>query len=307
MNPISTNFEFSPVISVGLDVHKKTIQLAALFGRDWLFERTFSTENLADLRKALLKLAKKAPVRACYEASGAGFRLHRLLTDWGVPCQVVAPSMIPQKPGEKKKCDRLDARRLAEYLAAGLLVAIHIPTSEDEADRNLVRCRFAFRKEVTQLKHRVVKFLDAQGKHYPAQAWTIAHRSWLANQRFALAADQMTYNFYLEQLLMTEARLNEIDMRIREMSVTVKYAQQVKVLCGFRGVDVLTAMVFLTELGDLSRFGSPQQLMAYLGLVPKVHQSGESGNRSKGCVMSTISGPRRQLFFPFSQGQLFDI
>lgn len=266
-------------ISVGLDVHKKTIRLAALKGREWIFERTFATSNLTDLRKALKKLSKIGVVRACYEASSAGFRLQRLITEWGMTCQVIAPSLIPKKPGEKKKCDRLDARMLAEYFDRNLLTTIHIPTTDEEADRNLVRCRFAFRKEVVRGKHRVVKFLDCQGRHYPETAWTAKHRQWLEKQQFASSSDQITFRSYLDHLRLTEARLREVDGYILSLSQTEKYQEQVQVLCAFRGVSVLTAMVFLTELGDLNRFPSPHKLMAYLGLVPEVHQSGESSRR----------------------------
>jgi len=180
---------------------RRTGSRAALSGREWLFERTFSTENLADLRKALLKLAKKAPVQACYEASGAGFRLHRLLTDWGISCEVIAPSLIPTKPGEKKKCDRLDARKLAEYFDRGLLTKIHIPTAEEEADRNLIRCRFTLRRDVTRSKHRVEKFLDCQGHHYSGTAWTQAHRLWLEKQEFPTKPNSLAFRRYLDQLV----------------------------------------------------------------------------------------------------------
>jgi transposase len=267
-------------ISVGLDVHKNTIRLAALSGQEWLLERTFSTSNLGDLRKALRRLSKLGEVRACYEASGAGFRLQRLLTEWGVSCQVIAPSLIPKKPGEKKKCDRLDARMLAEYFDRNLLTNIHIPTAEEEADRNLVRCRFAFRKEVVRGKHRVVKFLDCQGRHYPETAWTVKHRQWLKKQEFASKSDQLVFESYLEHLSLTEARLREVDGHIKDLSEQDQYRDGVRILCAFRGVSVLTAMVFLTEIGDLNRFPSPRKLMAYLGLVPKVHQSGESSRRA---------------------------
>lgn len=268
------------MISVGLDVHKKSIRLAALSGQEWLLERTFSTNNLGDLRKALRRLDKLGEVRACYEASGAGFRIHRLLTEWGISCEVIAPSLIPKKPGEKKKCDRLDAKMLAQYFDRNLLTTIHIPTAEEEADRNLVRCRFTFRKEVVRAKHRVVKFLDCQGRHFPGTAWTLKHRQWLKKQEFASKSDQIVFESYLEHLSLTEARLREIDGHIKDLSEQDKYRDQVRVLCAFRGVSVLTAMVFLTEIGDLSRFPSPRKLMAYLGLVPEVHQSGESSRRA---------------------------
>lgn len=295
MSQISSSPEFSPTISIGLDVHKRTIQLAALQGKDWVFERTFPTDKPGDLRKALVKLAKKAPVRACYEASGAGFVLHRLLTDWGIPCQVIAPSLIPVRPGEKKKCDRLDAQRLAQYQAAGMLTAVNVPTAEDESDRSLVRCRFAFRKDITRLKHRIVKFLDVSGMHYSGTAWTVEYRKWLASLTFPFKENGFVFRSYLEQLISTESRLSDLDAQIQQLADSSKYRSQVQVLRGFRGVETLTAMVFLTELGDISRFAAPNRLMAYLGLVPKVNQSGESDNRAKGITKGGNTAVRHVL------------
>ena len=295
MNQVITSQVISNIVSVGLDVHKRSISLAALQGRNWLLERTYSTDNLHDLKKALRKLSKHGQVQVCYEASGAGFRLQRLVTEWGMVCQVIAPSLIPIKPGEKKKCDRLDARRLAEYFDRHLLTPIHVPTAEEEADRNLVRCRFAFRKEVTRSKHRLVKLMDCLGHSYTETAWTQKHREWLKQQRFAAETDQLTFQYYFEHLEVTEARLRDIDGHIQKLSQTEKYRERVEILCAFRGVSVLTAMVFLTELGDPNRFASPRQLMAYLGLVPKVHQSGDSDNRSRGITKAGKSRVRHVM------------
>ena len=144
---IHQNEATGPVVDIGFDVHKKTIYLAALCGRVWLLERVFDAADLSKLHQALKKLAKHGQLRACYEASGAGFWLQRQMTAWGVSCEVIAPSLIPVKPGEKRKCDRLDARKLAQYFANGQLTSVRIPTPAEEADRDLVRCRFAFRKD----------------------------------------------------------------------------------------------------------------------------------------------------------------
>lgn len=264
------------VVYVGLDVHKRTIYLAARSERTWLLERVFDTQDLSKLRKALQSLTKHGQVRACYEASGAGFRLQRLLSEWGFLCEVIAPSLIPTKPGQKRKCDRLDAQRLAEYFASGHLTSVRIPTPQEEADRDLVRCRFAFRRDATKAKHRVVKFLARKGRDYFGTAWTIAHRDWLESQTFEHKSDLLSFRHLFDQVTGLEARLLEIDSEIRLLSQTERYLDQVRVLRGFRGVDTLTAMVFLTELGDLKRFGNHRQLMAYLGLVPSLHQSGDT-------------------------------
>lgn len=265
-----------PIVHVGLDVHKRTIYLAARLGNTWLLEKVFDAQNLAPFKKALKDLAKHGKLCACYEASGAGFKLHRTLSDWGIACDVIAPSLIPTKAGEKKKCDRLDARKLAQYLASGLLTSIRIPTLEEEADRDLVRCRFTFRKEATKAKHRILKFLARKGREYFQTAWSEAHWQWLDQQAFELKSDQFTYRHYVDMLRSLLSRLTEVDSQIRELSKSEPYRDSVRVLRGFRGVDTLTAMVFLTELGDLNRFGSPRHLMAYLGLVPSLHQSGDT-------------------------------
>ena len=263
-------------VYIGLDVHKKTIFLAATSQRTWLLEKVFDTQDLSKLKKALQKLAQLGCLRICYEASGAGFRLQRLLSEWGFHCEVIAPSLIPTKPGEKKKCDRLDARKLAEYFANGLLTSVRIPTPQEEADRDLIRCRFAYRRDSTKAKHRLVKFLARKGRVYHATAWTLEHRSWLSGHEFQNKADQLTHGHLLDDLRILEARLTTLDAEILELSGLDRYRDHVRVLRGFKGVDTLTAMVFLTELGDLKRFGNPRQLMAYLGMVPSVHQSGDT-------------------------------
>jgi transposase len=153
------------MVYVGLDVHKLSISLAACCNSKLVFERTFATVDLTELRKALKKLKQLfGQVLVCYEASGCGFRLQRHITEWGYVCQNIAPSLIPTKPGDRRKCDKLDARKLAQYFEAGLLTPIHIPTVEQESVRDFVRCRFAVRKDVTRAKHRIVKMLDRKGR-----------------------------------------------------------------------------------------------------------------------------------------------
>lgn len=264
------------VIHIGLDVHKKTIFLAATSRRTWLLEKVFDTQDLSKLRKALQKLSQQGRLHICYEASGAGFRLQRLLSEWGFYCEVIAPSLIPVKPGERKKCDRLDARKLAEYFANGLLTSVRVPTAQEEADRDLIRCRFAYRRDTTRAKHRLVKFLARKGRTYHATPWTLEHRAWLNSHQFEDKADQLTHGHLVDDLRILEARLKTLDAEILEMSGLERYRDHVRVLRGFKGVDTLTAMVFITELGDLKRFANPRQLMSYLGMVPSVHQSGDT-------------------------------
>ena len=284
------------MVYVGLDVHKLSISLAARSDSKWVFERTFATTDLTELRKALKKLKQLfGQVVVCYEASGCGFRLQRHITEWGYVCQIIAPSLIPTKPGDRRKCDKLDARKLAQYFEAGLLTPIHIPTVEQESVRDFVRCRFSVRKDVTRAKHRIVKMLDRKGRIYPGNAWTTKHRDWLASQEFQLESERLTFHHLMGNLASQESRLVEVDKQILAISQQDPYREQVSVLRGFRGVDTLTAMVFITELGDIRRFGSPRQLMSYLGLVPALHQSGKSGNTATGITRAGNSFVRHVM------------
>jgi len=271
-------------VYVGLDVHKDTIVLAARKGderSEWLLEATFVVEDgLNKLIKCLKKLTKHGVVKCCYEASGAGFVIQRLLTDSGFECEVIASSLIPSKPGDKRKTDRLDARRLADYYRSGLLTPIAVPSKELEAARGVVRCRQAIRSKVTQSKNQLTKFLQTKGWAYrDGTAWTTKHRTWLAQLKFNDSLDKFTFDEYLSMLQYLEQRLKDLDAKLEELANTL-FRKPVDILRGFRGVQTLTAMVLVTELGDLRRFPTPRHVMSYVGLTPSVSQSGESRNRS---------------------------
>lgn len=279
---MNTAFHGSIPIHVGLDVHKRTIMLAAIQGTSVVLEKVINTNDLATLRKALKKLATKAPVNVCYEAGGAGFALHRQITDWGYTCSVIAPSLIPTKPGEHKKCDRLDAQKLARYLSTGLLTEIRVPTADEEAARDLVRYRFTLKKDLLKAKHRVVKLLRRKGFNYlDGENWSLGHRKWLRSIQLPNIYDAECLQGLVFSVDSLEQRVETLDRRIEEISHTPAYAELVSHLRGFRGIDTLSAMVMVTELGDVKRFKDPRSLMSYLGLVPSVHVSGESKNGSR--------------------------
>lgn len=270
------------VIYVGLDVHKESIWLAAVeaHAEGFVAEKRFGTKDLTKFRKYLIKLSKLGHLRCCYEASGAGFALRRLIVGWGFECEIAASSLIPSKPGERKKCDRIDAQNLAKYLRSGLLTFINVPSAEHEAARDLVRCRRAVRKDVTAWKHRVVKFLATKGVAYRGANWTGKHRTWLERVELPIALDRDTLRFKLDTLAYIERRLAEIDSKIEALSLEETFRQPVKYLRAFKGIETLTAMVLITEIGDARRFSGPGKLMAYTGLVPSLHQSGEGGNKA---------------------------
>jgi transposase len=270
---------------VGMDVHKDSISIAC-------FE-TAGTEpveavRIANEERALRRLFRRwqerdYQIRSCYEASGAGYVIHRLLRSWGIHCDVIAPSLIPTRPGEQRKHDKRDAIQLARLYRAGELVVIRIPTEAEERVRDLVRSRETFQREILKSRHYVLKFLARRGFVYrEGSNWTGKHFSWiraLLTDGALLEEDRVVLTEYLALLEYKLQRREELDRRIEELALLPQYQEAVARLRCFRGIDTHAAMVLATEIGDWRRFERPGQLMAYLGLVPKEHSSGERERR----------------------------
>jgi transposase len=267
---------------VGLDVHKKDIVVAMLLpGAKKAEEWTLSNEPRA-IRRLAKKLKRMAAgeVVAAYEAGPCGYVLQRQLRGLGIGCTVVAPSLIPRKPGDRIKTDRRDAKKLAELHRAGLLTEVHPPSEEEEALRDFCRCREDLKEDLTRARHRLGKFLLRHGLRYgPGRAWTQRHRQWLWSLSFESAASKATYEDYMVALEQLETRLREVDTTLEELSREEPYSEPAAWLRCFRGIDTVTAMTILAELHDFRRFQSARQLMSYLGLVPSEHSSSDSVRR----------------------------
>jgi transposase len=268
---------------VGIDAHKKDLFVAMLIGREpapitW----TVANEPNA-VRRLVRKLEREAPgpVRACYEAGPCGYALQRQMTTTRVSCQVIAPALVPRKPGERVKTNRRDARKLAELLRAGLLTEVQPPTPEEEAVRDLCRARDDAREDLQRARHRLGKLLLRRGLHYPGRNWTRAHREWIDSLTWAHDAERIVVADYLLAIDHLEARLIELDARLAEIAERDPYRAPVAWLRCFRGIDTLTAILLLAELHDFRRFQSPRALMAYLGLVPGENSSGEKHRRGR--------------------------
>jgi len=274
---------------VGIDAHKKCLQFAVLEAgqlREW----RIANESRA-IRRVARKLVKEAQgeVRCCYEAGPIGYALKREL-EAAAPelvCEVIAPSLIPAKSGERIKTDRRDARKLAKYLQAGLLTEVHPPSEQEESARDLTRCRRALKGDLMRARHRLSKWLLRRGVHYTAgkKQWTGMHHKWLRSLRFEQVIDQMVFDQYLlfiEQLLQ---HLEHIDVELKKLSESDVYRKPIGWLRCFRGIDTVAAMTILTEVHDFRRFDSPLQLMSYLGLTPSEHSSGES--QKQGAITKT--------------------
>jgi transposase len=268
---------------VGIDAHKKDLFVAMLIGQ----QKTPVTWQLANephaVRRLVRKLEREAPgpVSAFYEAGPCGYALQRQMTTSRVSCDVIAPALIPRKPGERVKTNRRDARKLAELGRAGLLTVVQAPTPEDEAVRDLARARDDAREDLQRCRHRLGKLLLRRGRHYAGRNWTRAHRQWIATLTWTHAAERAVVDDYVLAIDHTEARLQELDVRLAEIAATEPYREPVGWLRCFRGIDTLTAMLILAELHDVRRFASAPALMAYLGLVPSEDSSGEKHRRGR--------------------------
>ncbi len=267
-------------IYVGMDVHQASITLAVLPAHAPAPTRVDQLPNdLPKVRRYLDRLAEGGTVLACYEASGAGYVLQRVLASWGYSCVVIAPSLIPTKPGVQRKHDRYDAAQLARLFRAGELTAVRVPSEGEERIRDLVRCRETIQRELLQSKHYLLKFLARRGLRFlEGTHWTKAHVAWLETLTAVTSPlveeDQTVFREYLALFHYKNDRRLVLDRQIAALATRPALAPAVGRLQCFRGVQVHSAMVLVTEIGDWRRFAAPTQLMAYLGLVPSEHSSG---------------------------------
>jgi transposase len=268
---------------VGIDAHKKDLFIAMLRGD----QTTPVTWQLANEPNAVRRLVRKleraapGPVRVCYEAGPCGYALQRQMTTPRVECQVIAPALIPRKPGERIKTNRRDARKLVELHRAGLLTEVRPPTPEDEAVRDLCRARDDAREDLQRSRHRLGKLLLRRGLHFSGRNWTQAHRQWIDRLEWTHAPERVVVDDYLLAIAHLEARLLELDARLTDIAQTDPYREPVGWLRCFRGIDTLTAILILAELHDFRRFHAPRALMAYLGLVPGEDSTGEKHRRGR--------------------------
>jgi len=281
-------------VYVGLDVHKETIAVAvAEAGRE---EPTYRGE-VAHTRKAVGKLLERLSreyagqgLLFCYEAGPCGYGLYRQIVAAGQGCEVVAPSLIPKKAGERVKTDRRDALKLARYLRGGDLTAVWVPDEEQEAMRDLCRARGDMKSQERKAQQQLNAFVLRHGHHWPGDKtrWTAAHFTWLEGLRFGHDWQQVVLQEYVNAVKAARRRVADMMDQMVRVLPQWRLAPVVDALTALRGIDRLSAMTLLAELGDISRFESPRQLMAYLGLVPGEHSSG--GRRRQGAI--TLTGNR---------------
>lgn len=268
---------------VGLDVHKASIAIAMAEGRggepaDYL---KVPNDGLA-LGKALAQLKQSGELRICYEAGPTGYGLARELNRKGYCCVVVAPSMVPKRPGEKIKTDRRDARKLARFLRSGDLHEVKVPAEETEAMRDLVRAREDAKHAELRCRHQLDKFLLRHGKIWSGKSrWTRPHRQWIREQQFAQEAQRRVLADAIETLDQAAERVSRLEADIESLAAKWALAPLVKALQAARGVAFLSAVTIAAEIGDFVRFPTAPQFMAFVGLNVSESSSGESRRQGK--------------------------
>jgi transposase len=270
-----------PIIYLGMDVHKESITIAVLPAAAKTPTRIEKVPNdLPTLRKWITRIARDGEIRSCYEASGAGYVLHRALAEWGFACDVIAPSLIPKRAGVQRKHDKRDAADLARLYRAGELVAVRIPSETDERVRDVVRCRETFQREILKSRHYILKFLARRGFVFrEGTNWCTPHLRWLQHlttDASPLAPDdRLVFREYHALLEYKLQRREALDRKIEQLALLPHLAPMVGRLQCFRGISVHSAMVLATEIVDWRRFEHPRQLACYLGLVSREDSSGD--------------------------------
>ena len=284
---------------IGLDVHKESITISVARAGDAPVESRGEIRNEPSKIKGFVeKLSAQFEgelLLFCYESGPCGYVLYRQLIELGHDCHVVAPSLIPKKPGERIKTDRRDARNLARWLRSGDLTAVWVPDKEQEAMRDLCRARGDFKVQELKARQQLNGYVLRHGHHWPRgkTRWTRAHFNWLESLKFDHDWQQVVLQEYIEAVKAASARVLDMTTQMERVLPQWSLAPVVNALVALRGIDKLAAMVLLAELGDISRFESPAQLMAYLGLVPSEHSTGS--RRRQGAITKTGNTHARRM------------
>ncbi len=282
---------------VGLDTHKDTIAVAvadAMGGKARYYGEIPNTPEA--IHKLVMKLCPDGePLSFCYEAGPCGYEVYRQITRLGHHCNVVAPSLIPTKPGERVKTDRRDSEKLSRLDRAGELTPVWVPDQEQEAMRDLTRAREDMKGLERTCKQRLNAFLLRYGRIYTSgkSRWTQAHFRWLEGLKFDIAVQQIVFQEYVDAVKQAQARVGGLEKEMEKALAHWQLAPVVEALMALRGVKLITAMTLMAELGDITRFDSPRQLMSFLGLVPSETSSGQS--RRRGGITKTGNGHARRV------------
>lgn len=282
---------------LGLDVHAETIAVAVAEPGGEIRNLGVIPNQPEVLARVIRKLGPPAQLRVCYEAGPCGYVIYWQLAQLGVACEVVAPTLVPVKTGDRVKTDRRDAAKLARCYRAGELTAVWVPDPATEALRDLVRAREAAKQDQLRARHRVTKFLLRRGWRRPPTmtAWTRRHRDWLGTVTFPSEPLQATWVDYLHEVDHASDRISRLEQALDAAVRAAPPAQQalIAALQTLRGIRQVAAATIVTEVGELTRFAHPRQLMAYSGTVPREHSSG--GRIRRGAITKTGNAHLRRV------------
>lgn len=283
---------------VGLDVHAETIAVAVAEPGGEVRSLGVIPNRVESLRKLMKKLGPASGMRVCYEAGPTGYTVYWELEKLGIHCDVIAPTLVPIKAGDRVKTDRRDAEKLARCYRAGDLTPVWVPDPAHEALRDLVRAREAAKADQLRARHRLQKFLLRRGVRAPAgiRAWTERHLTWVRKDvHFAALAQQAVLSDYLAEVDHARERIRRLEQAIDEAVCAAPPAMRevIAALQALRGIAKVSAVTIVAEVGQLSRFTRPGQLMGYSGAVPREHSS---GNRvSRGAITKTGNAHLRRI------------
>lgn len=283
---------------VGFDTHKETIAVAiadALGGKERYYGEIANTPQA--IRKLVKKLCPDGEIVSfCYEAGPCGYVIYHQIKELGHHCDVVAPSLIPTKPGDRVKTDRRDCEGLSRLNRAGELTPVWVPDEEQEAIRDLTRAREDMKALERMTKQRLNAFLLRYGRIYEKgkSRWTQAHFRWLEGVKFDIAIQQIVFQEYVEAVKQCQDRVAGLVKEMEKALTHWDLAPVVEALMALRGIKLVSAMTIMAELGDITRFDSPRQLMSFLGLVPSEHSSGPKTVR--GGITKTGNRHARRIF-----------
>ncbi len=284
------------ITHVAMDTHKKEHKVAVGYPGQDKPEILTVANTVVEIRRMVRRIQKQAPgeVVFCYEAGCCGFTLQRRIESFGSRCQVIAPSLVPVKRGERIKTDRRDAIKLLNLFRAGLLTVVQAPDPQQEADRDLTRLRQTAKENVQRVRHQILKLLSRHGYVYSdGDHWTVRHVRWMQLLEFDQPVLREVFDSYWTEYQHALQRLESLDRRVLALAKEDRYRESVGLLGCFYGIDTMTAMIFLTELFDLTRFDSPRQLMSYLGMTPSEDSSGD--RHCKGPITKSGNGRVRRI------------
>ena len=287
------------ILFIGLDTHKEFSTVAVSSqGRDQAIEFLGKIKTTKQAYQKLVRQLQSkysaATLHFVYEAGPFGYWIYRLLSSMGHACFIVAPSLIPKKPGDRVKTDKRDAMMLCELLKQGAIEPIYVPEAEDEAMRDLSRARERAMRDLNDARYQLKAFLLRNHIIYDGKAnWSLKHLRWLTELVLPHPSQQIVLQEHIQIVNERTDRLVRMDNELDHQARLWRYYPVVKSIQAMRGIQLITAVGLITELGDLSRFDNPRKLMSYVGLVPSEHSSG--GKRHLGAITKAGNTRARRL------------